>query len=356
MRVYNGSITEKRVDQIHRSLGLGGISTQTYSVLNGIRVAGGTLPVPPNTDVQGITFFTRPCLNLSYHNVTAIRTLAFLADRTPDSMACAVRCMLNPPNYDRYISGTPDVAGYGDDSRSDIIDDRNPFIPLLSNTLLSLSGWRDYAPDVWDSKESFSKSQVSWVQSNLRDYSTFELTAVFANIEGDPISALFTVWLEYATAVSEGSMLPFPINIVENRVDYQTRIYELITDRSGRFLQHIASTGASFPMAVPRGAALNFNREQPITTANDKISIPFKCMGAIYDDPITVQMFNRSVWLSNPDMHPDSIAEKMVKIQFDNLKLFDNKCYPRIADSLEIEWWATQAVYDEITTLIGDKL
>lgn len=345
------------IDQVSRGLGLGGIGTSTYSTIHGINMHGGTPSLPQNKDSRGLVFFTKPCLNLSYNNVIGIRKMSYLANTDPLSMGNAIRCMLNPVNFD--VAPSSGIKGgdnrvYGDSHRSSIVDDLNPFIPLLSNTLLTLSGWPDFVPETYTSKEGISKEAVSWIDGRPNIHSVFSLSATFANMEGDPVRQLLSTWIEYATRVAEGSMLPWPLNIVENRIDYQTRPYILTLDSTGTYVQHITAAGAAFPIADPAGAASNFNVEQVQTTANRQISTEFKAIGAIYDDPLLITSFNKTVVLSNPDM-ADAVREsKMIKLVssdkeiISEKQLFNYMSYPRISDTSELEWWVLGDTYDDL--------
>ena len=339
-------------DLASRNAGLGASNSTTFSILNGINIQGGTLPLPHNTDTQGLIFFTRPCLNLTYNNVSDIRTMMYLTNTDKSSMGNAIRCMLNPPNIEGF-------AANGDSYRSNIINDKTPFIPLLSNTILSLSGWPDLVPYTYTSTAGIGSEQVSWVDGRSGICNTFDLTGSFANMEGDPITALFTTWVEYAQRVFEGSMSPFPINIVENRVDYQTRIYRLVLDRTKTFVQKISATGASFPIIAPIGAAMNFNAGTQFNDSNNQITIPFRCMGAMYNDPILVAEFNKIVQIYNSDMDDDSRPSNMVKLEGEvkhnipKKMIMNYKAYPRIADNMELEWWASKQDYDVLIKELG---
>ena len=274
-------IDEDLLDVSSRSPGFGGAGTATFSLLHGLNALGGIPAIPANADNQGFTFFTKPCLNLSYNNVIGTRKLAFLTDQNRESMGMAIKCMLSPLGFDEI----------GDKGRSVIIDDKCAFLPV-SNLLMSLSAPPDIVADVFTSNEGYNKEQVSWVDSKPNYYGAYDLTATFANMEGDPITTIFSTWLEYSMRVLEGSMLPFPINIVENRVDYQTRIYRLVMDRSKTFVQRIYACGAAFPTSVPTGAVLGYTHGVHITPEADQIQINFRCMGAMYDDPILITEFN----------------------------------------------------------------
>lgn len=355
--LIQSDITKARLDKMYRSSGLGGLGALTYSLLNGLNIRGRIPNLPPSVDDQGVTFFTKPCLNLSYHNVINLRRMAFLADTDRYSMGNAIRCMLNPVGLDNTAVnrfGTNIKEPAGDEYRSFLIDDKNAFIPMLSGTLLSLSGWPDFSPDTYTSPEGIAKEQVSWIDSRGDQNGIFDLTATFLNMEGDPVSKLFSVWLEYSTRVAEGSMMPFYINMVENRIDYQTRIYRFTLDRSGRYIQSVTACAAAFPISDPRGAKVNYTTEKSLTEENNKIIIPFRANIPMYDDPILLDEFNKTVILSNGDMHDakrESIYTKLNTSNsgVDETNLFSYKSYPRVnVQTNELEWWTPTVIYKSL--------
>lgn len=339
------------IDTSSRSPGLGGIGTGTYTVLHGLNALGGMPALPINADNQGLTFFTRPCLNLSYNNVIGTRKLAYLATSESDSMGLAIKCMLSPPGFE-----TPSSSGSS--GRSTITDDLCAFLPI-SNLLLSLSAPPDLVADLYESSEGYNKEQVSWVDSKPNNYSAYDLTATFANMEGDPITSLFSAWLEYSMRVAEGSMLPFTINLVENRIDYQTRIYRLLLDRSRTYVQRIYACGAAFPTSNPLGAVMGYTHGVHLTPEADQIQITFRCLGAMYDDPILIVEFNKTVVTFNPAMADNQRASTMTKVTGSTkngiaLKsLLNFKMYPRISPTMELEWWANTQDYNNIVNSVN---
>lgn len=356
VKILSDIISPNLVDIASRKSSLGGVGNGAYAVISGHNTTTNATVVPANIDHQGYTFFTKPCLNLSYNNVIGVRGLAFLSDQSPLSMANAIRCMLNPPGYDVEMAGrNKDLIG--DNYRSKLINDESAFIPMLSNSLVSISGWRDKTVDTFTSKETLSKSQVSFVDSPYNDYSTYDLTAVFANIEGDPITTMFRVWTEYSQRVAGGSMVPFPINIVENRVDYNTRIIRFIMDSSKTYIQRVVACGAAFPIAVPLAANINFTAGTPLSDGANQVSIPFRCMGTMYDDPAILTNFNKVVQLNNKNMLPKNRTEAMVKLSVQERTLFSGKVmFPWVnIETNELEWWVDKSIYDAINKLIGVK-
>lgn len=334
--------------------GYGRASIATLNILRGINHRGAGNIVPANTDEQGFTFFTKPNLNLSYDNVNAVRRLSFLAEGGSKSLGSAIRCTLSPlvENMTGLHKGwSPSEMAKRDpkEERSLIVDDRNAFIPLLSNTLLSLSGWPDFVVEAFNSKEGLRKESVSWVDSIADNYSNFDLTANFQNLEGDPITVLFSVWMEYAARVAEGSMYPYPQMVIENEIDYQTRIYRLILDPTRTFVRKIADVGIAFPSANSNGAAFNYDSESMYNEESKQISVRFTCNGVRYNDPISIVNFNRTVGTFNSSMRDSVREDKMRKLSPTDKLMFNYMGYPRINEINELEWWVTVDDYNSIT-------
>ena len=346
------------IDIASRGLGLGGQDVSTFSVFNGLNVLGGIPALPHNTDNQGFVFFTKPCMNLSYNNVIGTRKLAFLADNRPHSMGNVIRCMLNPH---------PNVTGVKNDlssDRSKIIDDKLAYLPI-SNLLLRLTPPPDTVPDIYTSSEGYSKQQVSWIDGKPLNYSAYDLTAEFANMEGDPISTLFAVWIEYAQRMSDGSMFPFPINLIENRIDYQTRIYHFVLDKSKTYIQKWWASGASFPTSNPDGAPFGYTNGQHLNLENNEIQITFRCLGSQTNDPILLREFNATTVLFNPDMSPTngvpnpSVMTKVYGVSssgFSQKALMNYKLYPWInINTSELEWYCPNAIYNTIINSVNSS-
>ena len=346
-------LANRTIDISSRSVGLGGSDVSTYTIIHGLSITGGIPKMPVNTDHQGFTFFTRPQLNLSYDNVINHRKMTAFADQRETNAANAIRCMLHPPGFTR--SKKPIVyTGIGInkaenilDVRSMVVDDKNPFIPILSNNLITINGFPDFAPDVYTSPEGITKEQQSWIDDRPYQHSAFSITANFQNMDGNLVLDLFECWTNYAAHVAQGSMTPFPINVMTNRIDYNTRIYRFKMDRTKKFIQGIASTIA-FPTAAPLGATFNFNHEERLNMEGQQISIPFQCMGVEYNDPILVKEFNQLVARFNPEMYADVFdisgikrpdPLKMQLLKDEEKPIYSFKAYPFISETMELQWY-----------------
>lgn len=347
-----------QVNDIFKKTPIGSVDSAISDSIYGInhRQTPGAIQI--NKDYYGLTFFTRPELNLTTDNLRVVRKLAPLLTNNPNSIQRAIRCLL-----DRRLAQLEGID-------TPLIDQQQAFIPLLTNHLLSMSGWPDIIAPTMTSIEGIYKESFSMVDGITDIYSTYDITANFRNIPGDPITMLFYSWIYYASYVFQGVLVPYPDKIIENEIDYQTRIYRLVLDSTKRYVRKIAACGAAFPTSAPLGASFNFEHDRPINNSNDQISIPFRCIGAMYQDDILIAEFNRTTALFNGSLDDSKFRKtssrnkytneiyvhethpSYVQIPIDLLGLFNNRGYPRInPDTYELGWWVTNEDYQSKITV-----
>lgn len=328
------------LEELLRYSTIGLPSTAIGSVFRGINHRQTPAPIPINKDNYGLIFFTRPQLNLTKANISAERFLGPLTTTQEASIQRIIRMYLDPR------------LGVGDSPiTSPFVDNKNAFMPLLSNHCVSCTGWQDVLLDTYTSQPGAYREVYSQVDGVFKNYTPYDITATFRNMAGDPITLLMLIWTFYMAAVFEGKLVPYPDFLVKNEVDYNTRIYRLVLDQNKRFVQKIACTGASYPVNVPIGNAFNFEVESPINEANKEIAIQFKSMGARYMDDIIVHDFNKVVGVFNPDMRLADMSKStnMVKLPYYNLQFFNNKGYPRIdPDTKELQWYVPDTEFTAV--------
>jgi len=315
---------------------LGSPDSIFHDVLFGInrRIRGDV--VPANNDLQGLTLFTRPNLNLTYDNISQVRVMTHLMTEEPLSFQRAVRVLLDT---------TQSVEGWGEGKKkisTSLVDEKLPYIAMLTNAIVSCSGWPDLSLNPYVSPEGMMKE--SWIMNNkvMECYEHFTLSCGFQNMRGDPVSLLFLMWETYMSAVYTGKMVPYPQMLVDNEIDYMTRIYRLILDKTGTYVQKWASIGAGFPVSNNSGAAFNFSRDQPFTTELDQIQVNFSCVGAIYNDPITLEELNLTTVALN-DILRDSVYGRdktYIPIPAEYIKLFNYRGYPIVdLKTNRLQWY-----------------
>ena len=310
---------------------LGNIDSPIGTVLYGINHRQTHNPVPINRDGYGLTFITRPQLNLTTQNLRAMRELIPLLTTNHTSIPAMIRGYLDP----RLNNPCP------------VMDNNSAFIPLLTNHMLSCSGWPDPYVDIHTSKPGVFREVHSMVDSTIDRFQAYDITCNFRNMVGDPITEMMRVWIIYMTEVFKGGMAPYPDFIAYNEIDYNCRIYRLVLDRTKRFVQKIACTGASFPKNTPLGQAFDFQSDKPINPNNDQITITFQSNGYRYQDTMVAFDFNTVVGIFNSDMKEANYKQHMQMLLPSELQLFNNRGYPRInEDTMELNWYVFKQEYN----------
>lgn len=336
----------RQINLISRQNGLGELSIANSLMMRGFNHRGLGNPVTTNLDNNGMIFLTRPNLNFSEANLITKRVLSVLSTSEEYSIQRMVRAYLDPRG-----NGCSDIPP-GAKRHSTVpistplVDRQCPFIPLLTNNLISLSGWKDIDMDSYTSPEGKARQTFSQIDSIGEILDSYTLTANFRNVPGDPITLMFLAWLLYSGWVYRGDLMPYPESMIENERDYETRIYRLVLDPSRRYVQKIACCGAAYPTAISIGASMNFNAEKPYMDDTAQITVPFRATGALYNDPIIIYWFNKLTYRWCPALK-DSVAgnsQAYIKVEYEQVASYNYRGLPHINETtLELEWWVASA-------------
>lgn len=325
-------------DDFLRTLPIGSVGSAISNHLYGFnhqQIAG---LVPNSTDQNGLVFFTRPQLNLSSNNIRNIRKFYSLLTDTPDSIQRYVRCMLDPRLMTNAYGEEPMVCP--------LVDNEQAFIPVLTNSLKTLSGWSDIAVHDYTTKPGRLKEVYAQVDGTAEQYGDSTLDANFNNSKTDPIILMFYVWVLYQSFVFENKMVPYPDFWAYNRIDYNTRIYRLVLNEQKTTVTKITANGAGFPLNVPLGQFFDYNIEEPLSRRSKNITVRFKSLGTCHLDDILVKEFNTIVGIFNPSMRDDFRDISMVKIPMRWLGNFNHRGYPRIEpDTYKLDWYVKKEVF-----------
>lgn len=329
------------IDSISRKNSLGAPSASVSENLFGINQQQTPPQIQINKDYYGFAFFTRPELNLTSENIRSERKFTPLLSTDPDSIQRAIRCLLDP----RLVKPTSKSGQTA--LKSTLTDSQQAFIPILTNNLITMSGWPDIEIPTTTSHSGMYKEEHVMVDGITDHYAAYDISCSFRNLPSDPITKLLYYWSMYSSKVFEGVMVPYPDKIIENEIDYNTRIYRLVLDSTKTKVQKIAATGAAIVGSLPIGASFDIEAGRPINNAYDQITVTFKCMGALYYDDILIDEFNRTVAEHNDAMSDTlrpSVYQKLKQVEY---PIFNNICYPRInPDNYDLEWWVEKGIYN----------
>ena len=335
-------------------------SSNVSDLIYGFNSDKASIQLLKNKDSMGFVFFTRPDLNLSDGNLSNDRRFGRMLAKGDKTDAGDIKGYQNYSLHKvlRHILD-PDQAKLFNRSQG-VFNDKQAFIPVLSNTLERLSGWPDEAINVASTEEGVRKETVLIVDGVSEMNSKFSLSAEFVNIPGSVITWLFDYWVKYTSNVIGDfeKMTAKPINILGRFKDYETGIFRIILDESNTRLQSIAYT-VGIPVNAPRALSANYDRSKAHNDDADTVSITFECQGAEYDDPILMEEFNNIVAEFNPDMADNRTPingqidldatrrkSKLIKLKYNELDLARYHAYPRInLLTMEFEWWIEEHKY-----------
>jgi hypothetical protein len=307
------------------------------STLYGLDIFNLPTPAQQTHEQFGLLFFTRPMLNLSYHNVTMDRTLVPLATQETSSVGRYIRALLDP------------IGENGKGWDCPLVDKENIFMPILSNTVETLSGWQDPILNTWTSAAGVRQESYTMADSGHDVFSPVDLSSTFRNVRGNILGYLFHVWTRYISLEYAGRCDPHPLFFQHNAIDYQTRVYHLILNQTRTHVENIACTGASFPLVDPVGASSNFNRSEVINTEVDTMSQTWRSMGNFYYDSGYMYDFNKSSGLLRPNFNTTKRDEEYRILWPGEYKLFTYTAFPRINPrTARLEWWVSRKRYIEV--------
>jgi hypothetical protein len=323
--------------------------------------------VSANWDLYGLTFFTRPQLNLQSDNIRNVRQLYPLLNAAVESIQKFVRLTLDPRlqwGYDplNLQASINTTAGQTQLSSgvitSSLVDIHQPFIPILTNNITAISGWPDVVAPTFTSERGLYNQQQSLVDGSIKTFETYDMDVTFRNTRGDPILYMFYIWMWYMSLVFEGYLVPYPDMIAENELDYCTRIYRLVLDPTRTYVKKIAATGASFPISVPMGSFFEFSQEKPYNDQNKDFTIRFRSNGVTYMDDILVYEFNKTTSIFNPAfknlMNGETSAPGLIRIDKSLLNYFNNRGYAYIdPNTYELQWWVDEVTFAQRINVVN---
>jgi hypothetical protein len=325
------------LDSISRTMGAGAEFSRYSDMFFGLNRLPNLAPLPLHRELQGLVLFTRPNLNLSYDNISPVRQLAALMTQDPLSYQYAVRMMLDPTTYKTA-------------KQSALVDNLNPYITLLTNSIMTMSSPPDIGVNIYSSPEGIAKE--TWIMNDsIAEYNgRFDLTCTFNNFKGNAVLALFHTWLLYMTYLRIGPIIPHPSQRIQNEMDYFTRIERFKLDTNGQKIVQWFHTGASVPTNLSIGAGFGFNREEAAEFENKQLSVTFTSVGAVYNDPIQLLEFNYRIARTNKGMQDSTRTQKYTKVPYAFYAATNYNGYPWIdLETNELQWWIENEQYKALT-------
>lgn len=314
---------------------IGSVAGALSRNLKGLNLADAPVALAEERENMGFVFFTRPQLNLRSNNIRNIPDLSFLNIDNDLSVYRYIRCMLDP----RLETGD-----FGEKYRSRLLDNEMAFIPILTNAVKTVSGWPDSVTPSFVNNKGIRGEEYGFIDGTSEINGKIDLDITFKNVRSKIIPSLFKSWTKYGSAVFEGTMTPYMSSILEDEIDYATRIYRVVLSEDRKYVSQIAAIGYGYPVTVPDGKSFDYTSEKAYLEQNSEITIRFECYGVYYNDPRIIRAFNDAVGIFNPLIRGYRTTGKlygMEKVPTNLLALLNYAAYPYInPKTYELEWYA----------------
>lgn len=341
-----GKTVKDYIDEVMLRQGMGKLSSIRDQQFLGFNHRHTSVHLPPNTDYVGHCFFVRPNLNLSRNNAIRVRQLAQLINNEELSIQRWARMTLDYKLEEEENLSSP------------LVDNTNVFIPLLSNSLKTLTGVPSLVAGTYTTERGIAKEVFSMIDDNVINYDAYTVNCSFRNMNGNPFLILFYSWILAASMQYLGKIEPRMIDRLQKRLNYTTRIYRIVLDHTQTYVTNIWAPIYCFPVSLEVGSTFKYDIDgDPYNKDNDMIDVQFQCVGSIFNDDLLINQFNSVVGMGNVNMFDSQRNSSMKKLSKEEALVLNYNGYPRInPNTSEMEWWVSKEVYANAKQRIEDRL
>lgn len=345
------SIVDYSADDLFSATGVGSLDRAIGLNQYGINFSQAPTLVPRNKEQPGFVLFTRPQLNLQGDNIRNVRQFYNLMSNESLSKERLIRCSLDPrlgAGYSYLNTEAPIIT-------SPLVDNENAFLSILTNNIMTLTGWPEEVMTFQRSKEDVYRGTHSQAQGVHMVNSSYTLSATFRNTYNNPIIQMMHYWIMYMSCVTTlGTLRPYPDFEAMDIKDYNTRIYHITLDAQAERVTGIFACGAASPASNSISQYADYNRAAPIVETNKDFTISFECDGMIINDPILFYTFNSVVSSFCPGMRDVNRPWAMTKLGKYDRNYFRNIAYPRIdPQTSQFELYVSNDLYEARTKMVG---
>lgn len=310
---YSGETIDNRTSVFDSALLEGtspGFQAPLINTLRGISVLGrGPAMMPLSDDTEGFQFVTRPKLNLTDDNISRSESLQSLMDCGPNSIG-------------GFIRGTLDERWAAANNPPTVVN-RNPFIPCLTNYLKSTPGFNDLQFNIKTSDPGIREQVYQSIDSKLEENGSYTLSTTYYNPAPSIIPSLFRYWLSYISEVSCGDRQVAPRDkyLFGNRCDHDCRIYNLVLNKDGMYLENIFASCQSIPSTYAIGAlsAIDYSNGIARAEGQDEFTMNYASVGMRFNEFGLINAFNDHSYLYNPSIRPETRNQYYREIEPDEM-------------------------------------
>lgn len=248
----------------------------------------GNSPLQVNSEKVGLTFFTRPRLNMTTTSLRQDPQLAMMDTLDPTSLMFSIRCNLDT----EFSKSTPARDAV---NNSPWVNPRSPFNIPMGNMLAGMSGWPDFNLEYETTEAGYFSEDLTLARGSDRGRRTYDISCTFRDIQGGYLMAYLYYWIHAMALQMEGAIVAYPDDRDANRLNYTVSIYRFILDPSMRTIVKWAKATGCYPVSLPIGDVFNFNPGDSFVHTSQQFTIPFKANNVSYMDPRHLAAFNTLV-------------------------------------------------------------
>lgn len=241
---------------------------------------------PLNAEHAGLTFITRPKLNLHSGSIVGERRLKCLDTTDPLSTAFYLRCLLDT----KFAYNNEDLV-----KQCPLINYYSPFNALLSNSITDITGFPDFSLDFETTDGGYQSENYSFPIGSDMCRKSHDISINVRDIPNGTLTSMFLIWILWIHLMNKGIVSPYKRDSDELVMPFTVSIYRFTLDVTRyRIVKWSKSTGCT-PKSLPIGAMFNRNSNEIISNAATKFTVPFNANFTEYCDPISLAEFNMLV-------------------------------------------------------------
>lgn len=248
----------------------------------------GSVAFPINAEKVGLTFFTKPRLNMTTVSLRQDPQLAMMDSMNPMDWMFGIRCNLDTV----FARSTP---AHQAAVNSPWFNDTSAFNIPLSNALIGQSGWPDFNLEYETTEAGYFSEDMTLARGSDRGRRTYDINCTFRDVQGGWVMSYIYYWLHAMALQMEGAIVAYPSDREANRLNYTCSIYRFVLDTSLRTITKWAKATGCFPVTIPIGEVFNFNPGDSYIHTSQSFSVTFKANHVAYMDPRHLAAFNTLV-------------------------------------------------------------
>ena len=199
----------------------------------------------------GFVVFTRPDLNIVDGNGNMLSQVA------------------NDPQLYYIMKASPETAK----SLTKNFTSKHHFIPLLSNTIMSLDV-SDESIDTLETGETFTGYKTQYAKSNIRSMTAGTISVTFPETYNAAITHMHQLWCAYESGVYRGSLKPKDKYIWDKELDYACDIYYFLLDAEDMIIRYWCKYTGCFPLNVNK-SVFSFSGDTQINHPSLSVSYAY---------------------------------------------------------------------------------